>query len=146
MPPTSEAARQHCLRAYFQVQTWIGNDSLNPVDWGWKLHNNVLVPHRTEKAIAHDKLLNLISCGCKKGCKQTCTCRKMGMACTDMCAKCSEFGCTNSVLLEEDTTGHSGNLENHGNESNEEVTAPGEEIDFISDPISDFSVCEVIKK
>ena len=65
------------------------------------------------------------------------------MACTDMCAKCSEFGCTNSVMLEEDTPGHSGNLENHGNESNKEVTTSEEETDFISDPFSDFSLCEV---
>lgn len=25
LPPTKEAARQHCFRAYLQVQMWLGN-------------------------------------------------------------------------------------------------------------------------
>ena len=33
----------------------------------------------------------------------SCTCRKMGLSCTDMCCKCSEVGCSN-VTMEEDST------------------------------------------
>jgi hypothetical protein len=33
LPPTLEAARQHCLRVYLQVQTWLGNN-MNPMNWG----------------------------------------------------------------------------------------------------------------
>ena len=35
LPPTLEAARQHCLRAYLQVQMWLGNQ-MNPLSWGWQ--------------------------------------------------------------------------------------------------------------
>ena len=92
LPITSEAARQHCLR------TWLGNYTLPATKWGWKLHHNLLEPVRTTKAIAHPRLLNLVSCSCKKGCKGSCTCRKMGLSCTDMCDKCSERGCSNVTM------------------------------------------------
>ena len=103
LPPTSEAARQHSMRTYLQVQTWLGNHTLPATEWGWKLRHNILEPVRTNKAIAHPKLMNLVSCSCKKGCKGSCTCRKMGLSCTDMCGKCSEVGCSN-VTMEEDST------------------------------------------
>ena len=35
MPPTSDAAKNHSHRAYFQVQKWLGNNLVNPTDWGW---------------------------------------------------------------------------------------------------------------
>ena len=101
LPPTSEAAKQHSLRVYLQVQIWLGNSELSPTDWGWKLRHTMLEPVRTDKPVAHPKLLNLVSCKCKNGCKASCTCRKFGLQCTDICAKCSEIGCTN-ITLEED--------------------------------------------
>ena len=79
LPPTTEAARQHSYRSYLQVQTWLGNSTLSPVDWGWKLCGDILVPNRTEKPVAHPYLLNMTSCGCKKRRKASCTCRKRGM-------------------------------------------------------------------
>ena len=104
LPPTSEAAKQHSFRVYFQVQAWLGNNTLSLFDWGWNLRHNVIVPHRTDKPLAHEKLLNLVSCNCKKGCKAACTCRKMGLSCSDLCGKCSEDGCSNTVSVEEGIT------------------------------------------
>ena len=34
IPPTSDAAAQHSIPSYFQTQTWIGNDKLDPTEWG----------------------------------------------------------------------------------------------------------------
>jgi len=33
LPPTFEAAQQHLIRVYYQVQKWLCNE-LNPLDWG----------------------------------------------------------------------------------------------------------------
>ena len=35
LPPTDDAAAQHFLRAYHQVQTWLGHKK-GPKDWGWE--------------------------------------------------------------------------------------------------------------
>ena len=66
-PPTSEAARQPCLRTYLKVQTWIRNYTLSCTQWGWTLRHHMLEPVPTNKAIAHPKLLNLVSCSWTKG-------------------------------------------------------------------------------
>ena len=147
LPPTTEAARQHSLRTYLQVQTWLGNTTLSPLDWDWKLCSDILVPHRTEKPVAHPNLLNMISCGCKKGCKASCTCRKMGMLCTDMCANSSELGCTNSSLLEEDTESDvhpilSQNQEIELDEDTQIMNDPGE-MEIPLDQDADLSISSV---
>lgn len=36
LPPTDDAAKQHFSRVYYQIQLWLGNDSLDPENWGWK--------------------------------------------------------------------------------------------------------------
>ena len=47
LPPTSSAARQHSLWTYLQVQQLLGKD-LPPTEWGWKYHNNSLIPIATD--------------------------------------------------------------------------------------------------
>ena len=59
-------------RAFYQVQSWLGNQ-LNPVDWDWKLTDNILDPIQTILPPAPEKLLNTIFCNCKKGCSTKCT-------------------------------------------------------------------------
>ncbi|KAJ8666122.1 hypothetical protein QAD02_007784 [Eretmocerus hayati] len=34
LPPTKEAAMQHSLRAYLQVQLWLGNEKITATDYG----------------------------------------------------------------------------------------------------------------
>ena len=48
LPPTSAAAAQHSLRTYLTIQQWKENQ-LNPTVWGWRFHDNVLVPVETDK-------------------------------------------------------------------------------------------------
>ncbi|GBP41567.1 hypothetical protein EVAR_20375_1 [Eumeta japonica] len=47
LPPTEGAAEQHCYRAYYQLQTWLGNE-LTVTDWGWKKHERGIMPKLTE--------------------------------------------------------------------------------------------------
>lgn len=36
LSPTTDAAKYHALRVYYQVQQWMGNRSLDPEKFGWK--------------------------------------------------------------------------------------------------------------
>ena len=95
LPPTSAAAKFHSFRAYHTVQQWLGND-LSPLLWGWKLSNSgQLVPVETDKPVAPDSLLRMISCGCKTGCGRSCGCRKNGLSCSVMCSNCYGLTCSN---------------------------------------------------
>ena len=76
----------------------MGNDVL-PENWVWKLEKTLVpnVPIIIEKPPAHEKLLKIIFCSCKKkeeACKG-CTCKKAGLYCTASCTGCSEITCTN---------------------------------------------------
>ena len=97
LPPTSAAAKQHSFRSFLTVQEWMGNQ-LNPLDWGWKAEDGILVPLETDMAVAPDSLLNMISCGCRPdGCNNmTCSCKKLGLYCTTMCSKCCGQTCGNT--------------------------------------------------
>ena len=103
LPPTSAAAKQNSYRTYLTVQGWMGN-SLQPAVWGWKLDSSKLIPVDIEQQIAPEILLNMVSCGCKEdGCGTTCGCRKIGLHCSNLCAKCNGQTCTNAaVLIDED--------------------------------------------
>ena len=95
LPPTSNAAAQHFYRTYHTVQQCLGHDK-DPTEWGWKLMNDSLIPIMSTKQVAPDVLLNMISCGCKTGCTNSCGCRKIGMQCSAMCNTCQGQTCTNS--------------------------------------------------
>ena len=98
LPPTSAAARYHSRRVYLQVQQWKGNNSLQPVDWGWKTYNDNLVPIMTDLPPAPQDLLNVIRCNCSTDCSSArCTCRKNNLGCTPACGQCRGTGCSNSV-------------------------------------------------
>ncbi|GBL98227.1 hypothetical protein AVEN_174040-1 [Araneus ventricosus] len=67
LPPTTEAAHQHCCTTFHQVQTW-QEECLNPSNWGWKLVNKSLTPIYTIKGPRPAKIVSLITCGCNEGC------------------------------------------------------------------------------
>jgi len=87
LPPTREAARQHSLRVYHQIQAWSGNH-LIPLEWGWKQTVNGLLPIPTTIAAAPQELLKTISCKCLKGCTGNCGCKKIGLHCSILCSGC----------------------------------------------------------
>ena len=103
VPPTAGAARQHSMRTYLQVQTWLGNE-LSPCDWGWHLRSGQLIPVTTQMAVAPDELLNILTCSCKAGgCQVSCSCRQVGMQCSDICKHCKGRTCSNAVIIESDS-------------------------------------------
>ncbi|KAJ8894150.1 hypothetical protein PR048_006760 [Dryococelus australis] len=60
LPPTEAVARQHSLRAYFQVQVW-KNNFLNTRQWGWKTTKHGLLTNATDQTAAPQELLDKIS-------------------------------------------------------------------------------------
>ncbi|GBP17709.1 hypothetical protein EVAR_102235_1 [Eumeta japonica] len=88
LPPTEGAAEQHCYRAYYQLQTWLGNE-LTVTDWGWKKHERGIMPKLTEMELIPEVLLKTICCSCETGCNNLkCGCRKHGLKCTNLCSNC----------------------------------------------------------
>lgn len=95
LPPTEAAARQHSFRTYLQVQAWL-NNHLDPLKWGWKNAKYGLMPVRTTMEAAPEELLKTICCTCSKGCLGSCSCRKNGMKCTNICKLCKGHSCSNA--------------------------------------------------
>ncbi|GBN33891.1 hypothetical protein AVEN_170032-1 [Araneus ventricosus] len=48
-----------------------------------------------ERDAAPESLLKIIYCNCKKGCKNTCGCRKAGLICSSLCTCSLEEACEN---------------------------------------------------
>ena len=96
LPPTSDAARFHSLRAYHQVQAWKGI-KLPVDDWGFIRRGKYLLPKLMSKPPAPANLMKLIKCNCQTGCgpKSRCSCRKNNIKCTPMCGTCKGVSCTN---------------------------------------------------
>ena len=94
--PTTDAARQHILRVFFQVEEWKGH-KLNPEMYGFKMNTFGLMPIKMTKEIAPPQLLKIISCGCKTDCsRKNCSCKKHGVLCSNMCSACRGVSCLNS--------------------------------------------------
>ena len=100
LPPTSDAAAFHSLRVFYQTQLWMGNTSLNPLDYGWQIVNEVLLPVKMTLPPAPEKLLQIVRCGCKTGCdSKKCSCRRHGLDCSSACKDCRGISCSNSQTL-----------------------------------------------
>ena len=97
-PRTSAAAKYHSYWVYHTVQQWIGHE-LSPLDWGWRIcASGLLVPIETDRPVVPDKILRMISCGCKMGCGQSCGCRKRGLHGSVMCSQCYGLICSNITI------------------------------------------------
>lgn len=103
LPPTCSSAHYHSLRVYLQVHEWITKDNnLNPLEWGWKSDNGLLMPVQTNMPPAPDDLLKIIRCCCKTNCdSKRCTCRRHGLECSSGCGECRGISCTNAQTVEE---------------------------------------------
>lgn len=93
--PTIGALNEHIKRVYLQTQLWLGNKTLNPVDWGWCSIEGELQPLKTPDQPAPEQLLKMIFCNCKKGCGSTCGCRRVGLFCNSACINCNGDTCQN---------------------------------------------------
>ena len=51
---------------------------------------------------APEALINLVKCGCKKGCFKKCSCRNNNIPCTEMCGSI-EHSCRNNVNEHEES-------------------------------------------
>ena len=92
IPPTQAAREQHVKRAVFQGghiwgQTLLPQPALpSPCSWGWiKTDDGLYQPNWTTLPEASKTCYELISCGCKKGCRNRCKCKKAALKCTALC-------------------------------------------------------------
>ena len=90
IPPTSAALLQHLRRAILQNHVWY--QSLTPLqnlpdpsDWGWLKVEEGWQPFWTTLPEAAKACLELIKCGCQKGCSGRCKCHKFNLSCTYLC-------------------------------------------------------------
>lgn len=98
LPPTEAAVYYHSLRTYYQIQTWLGTTTLDPLQFGWELRNNVFRAKTTDLDAAPAKLLSNIRCNCKSNCDtKRCNCKKFAMKCTSACGECQGISCLNSI-------------------------------------------------
>ena len=111
LPPTIAAATEHILRAYLQYHNsvMLNAESLNPLDYGWKLAPGGTYELVATKAmIVPEYILDLIFCNCSVDMEQLsltlkCSCRKYGFNCLPACGRCHGVNCTNAGqdILEE---------------------------------------------
>ena len=104
LPPTSDAASFHALRAYLQTQVWMGNTSLDPTNFGFHTKSvqgkDMMLPTTIQREIAPDAILNIIHCGCKGACDtKKCTCYKASIPCRLLCTNCNGLSCENIVIV-----------------------------------------------
>ena len=90
IPPTKAALIQHIKRAVYQGGHCWGNmfkvaiEMPSPEDWGWVDPHNWR-PIWTNLPEANASSRELLCCGCKKGCRGRCTCKKAALKCTALC-------------------------------------------------------------
>ena len=102
LPPTEDAARLHGLRSHYQILKWLFLDSYDadPLEWGWELKENKLIPKHSTLEMAPPELSRIIRCGCSMNTERpcssnTCACRKMGINCILSCRNCHGEECCN---------------------------------------------------
>ena len=97
LPPTCNAADFHSLRAYLQVQQWLGNE-LDPTGYGFRLTNGIFLRISMSQPVAPEFLLDGIFCKCKGNCdSNSCKCFKARLSCNKNWAKCEGKICNNTV-------------------------------------------------
>ena len=89
LPPTSRLIESHLDRCYMVIYNNINLlkecPLLNPLLYGWAIQENELLPVKLMLPLPSCLTDN---CGCKKGCRGRCKCRKNDTSCTEFC-QCS---------------------------------------------------------
>ena len=98
LPPFSSTLGLHIKRANYQAGIWknalVAKPIIpNPYDHGWILEDNELAVQWLGSKPAPDEVLSLISCVCKRTCKEkTCCCLQPKLKCTTLCtANCKNM-------------------------------------------------------
>lgn len=93
LPPTKSALKHHLLRAHYQAMVWLNSDVAKPHlpapwNYGWKEENGAAQPVLMDLPPAPDAVLELVKCGCRTSrCTMgSCSCKKHGLFCTELCA------------------------------------------------------------
>ena len=62
LPPSPRAAFFHGIRVYHQVKVWccLSNIGIEPMNWGWEMNGESLIPILTDKKPFPQKLLQII--------------------------------------------------------------------------------------
>ena len=88
LPP---ALRQHIRRTAYQAGYCWGQMMVaaaeipSPSEWGWMKSDTGWDVCWTTLPEATKECRQLLRCGCKKGCRGQCTCRKVALQCTALC-------------------------------------------------------------
>ena len=61
LPTISADLRYHAYRGHFAEQERLGN-SLGATDWGWERTDDMLIPIYTDRPVASDFVLRMVSC------------------------------------------------------------------------------------
>ena len=80
------------------MQSWVNMEKLNPSEWGWKLHNERLIPIKCSKSASPSKLLNVIRGNCTTNCDTGCPRGKNRLECSSTCGECKRNSCSNSIM------------------------------------------------
>ena len=105
LPPTLDAFMQHLKRVNFQSYIWKNatEPMLNlpsPDGHGWELEQGTLVPVQMTEDAAPKTILEFAYCGQTCSCTtRRCSCKKLGLSCTDVC-RCDPEVCSNRVEYE----------------------------------------------
>lgn len=77
LSPTDTSTKFHCVRLYYQTMIWMSMATeIYPVNWGWILYGDELVPIMCYINAAPNTLFKIIHCNCKTGCSDNrCGCR-----------------------------------------------------------------------
>ncbi len=105
LSPTMAAFKLHCQRAHFQTALWKAADmssppDLDPLQYGWEMNGPELQPVYTlpGQLAVPDEVLNLVSCGCKNGCKTAlCSCVKFTLTCSEFLKCMGQASCQNPM-------------------------------------------------
>ena len=104
LPPTVGSLMPHIQRAHYITMIWKKADESqrilpSPSDYGWNkddvTHSFVAV--RCSQPPAPKAVLELVKCGCKKGCSGSCSCLRNKIHCTDLCG-CINYTCSNKLV------------------------------------------------
>ncbi|XP_018577534.1 uncharacterized protein LOC108915871 [Anoplophora glabripennis] len=104
LPPTEDALRFHCLRAYYQTKVWLNGLEPCPklpciADYGWKIDKDGNVNPVLTTLPSFPLHLNVLaSCGCKKDCgSKVCSCKKSNIGCIWSCKCMAQKTCKNRL-------------------------------------------------
>ena len=105
LPPSRRAAYFHSV--YLQVSIWrqLNEGVFDPVEWGWKHYQGLLMPTTTDQPAAPENVLKFVRYNCKMTSRNTCgtqlcSCQRNGLKCVVACGDCRGEGCNNVETIE----------------------------------------------